>query len=98
VKAVRCESGKAVQALLTPIVDTATNGDLPALTLDSREIQSPSGSVLWHLEFRSPDPCLGRVLALFAMESSLISMLSIIVVRLYISATYLISVASPSYL
>jgi hypothetical protein len=36
-KAVRCESGKAVQALLTPIADTPTNGDLPALTLDSRE-------------------------------------------------------------
>jgi hypothetical protein len=34
-KAVRCESGKAVQALLTPIADTPTNGDLPALTLDS---------------------------------------------------------------
>jgi hypothetical protein len=56
---VNCESGKAVQALLTPIVHTATNGDLSALTLILGRTQSESSKTLWHLESRSPDHCLG---------------------------------------
>jgi hypothetical protein len=46
------ESVKAVQALLTPIVHTATNGDLPALTLIPEEssLQVAEYSGTWYPE------------------------------------------------